>query len=59
MTLFPLEPNANTYLHWPQTGIDKLSMVASTVSSKMIEAIAAAEGFKFADCLTGSYSLAL
>jgi len=33
--------------------LDKLSMVASTVSSKMIEAIAAAEGFKFAECLTG------
>jgi phosphomannomutase len=29
-------------------------MVASTVSSKMIEAIAAAEGFKFVECLTGS-----
>jgi len=33
--------------------LDKLSMVASTVSSKMIEAIAAAEGFKFVECLTG------
>lgn len=30
-------------------------MVASTVSSKMIEAIAHAEGFKFAECLTGQY----
>lgn len=28
-------------------------MVASTVSSKMIEAMAEAEGFKFAQCLTG------
>ncbi len=28
-------------------------MVASTVSSKMIEAMAHAEGFKFAECLTG------
>ncbi|PIL23725.1 hypothetical protein GSI_13475 [Ganoderma sinense ZZ0214-1] len=31
----------------------KLAMVASTVSSKMIEAMAHAEGFKFAECLTG------
>ena len=28
-------------------------MVASTVSSKMIEAMAAVEGFKFVECLTG------
>jgi phosphomannomutase len=28
-------------------------MVASTVSSKMIEAMATAEGFKFVECLTG------
>lgn len=28
-------------------------MVASTVSSKMIEAMAQYEGFKFVDCLTG------
>ncbi|KAI0781237.1 phosphoglucomutase first 3 domain-containing protein [Trametes elegans] len=33
--------------------VAKLAMVASTVSSKMIEAIAHAEGFKFAECLTG------
>ncbi|EPT05929.1 hypothetical protein FOMPIDRAFT_1033960 [Fomitopsis schrenkii] len=33
--------------------LSKLAMVASTVSSKMIEAIAHAEGFKFAECLTG------
>ncbi|KAI0371790.1 phosphoglucomutase first 3 domain-containing protein [Pilatotrama ljubarskyi] len=31
----------------------KLAMVASTVSSKMIEAMAQAEAFKFAECLTG------
>lgn len=31
----------------------KLAMVASTVSSKMVEAMAHAEGFKFVDCLTG------
>lgn len=33
--------------------IAKLAMVASTVSSKMIEVIAAVEGFKFVECLTG------
>ncbi|KAI0670669.1 phosphoglucomutase first 3 domain-containing protein [Trametes maxima] len=33
--------------------LSKLAMVASTVSSKMIEAIAHIEGFKFAECLTG------
>ncbi|KAI0075472.1 hypothetical protein K474DRAFT_1624431 [Panus rudis PR-1116 ss-1] len=33
--------------------IDKLAMVASTVSSKMVESMAAAEGFKFVECLTG------
>jgi phosphoglucomutase len=32
---------------------DQLAMVASTVSSKMIEAMAQYEGFKFVDCLTG------
>lgn len=34
---------------------DKLAMVASTVSSKMLEAIAAAEGFHFVECLTGKF----
>ncbi|KAJ6606624.1 hypothetical protein DFH09DRAFT_14666 [Mycena vulgaris] len=33
--------------------IEKLAMVASTVSSKMIEAMAEREGFKFVECLTG------
>ncbi|KAG9318307.1 hypothetical protein JVU11DRAFT_391 [Chiua virens] len=33
--------------------LDQLAMVASTVSSKMIEAMAKQEGFKFVDCLTG------
>ncbi|EKM55765.1 uncharacterized protein PHACADRAFT_144538 [Phanerochaete carnosa HHB-10118-sp] len=33
--------------------LNKLAMVASTVSSKMVEAMAAAEGFKFVECLTG------
>ena len=35
--------------------VDKLAMVASTVSSKMIEAMAHAEGFRFAECLTGGF----
>ncbi|KAJ7929358.1 hypothetical protein B0H13DRAFT_947180 [Mycena leptocephala] len=33
--------------------VEKLAMVASTVSSKMIEAMAEKEGFKFVECLTG------
>ncbi|KAJ7070359.1 hypothetical protein B0H15DRAFT_925818 [Mycena belliarum] len=33
--------------------IDTLAMVASTVSSKMIEAMAEKEGFRFVECLTG------
>lgn len=33
--------------------LDKVAMVASTVSSKMLEAIARKEGFRFKDCLTG------
>ncbi|KAF9052789.1 hypothetical protein BJ165DRAFT_1339803 [Panaeolus papilionaceus] len=33
--------------------IAQLAMVASTVSSKMVEAMAHVEGFKFVDCLTG------
>ncbi|KAI0948404.1 hypothetical protein AcV7_009159 [Taiwanofungus camphoratus] len=33
--------------------LEKLAMVASTVSSKMIEAMAGAEGFRFSECLTG------
>ncbi|PFH47176.1 hypothetical protein AMATHDRAFT_77329 [Amanita thiersii Skay4041] len=32
---------------------DKLAMVASTVSSKMIEAMAKVEGFRYQECLTG------
>jgi hypothetical protein len=34
-------------------------MVASTVSSKMIGSMAEHEGFKFVDCLTGSFNLAI
>ncbi|KAG9051604.1 Phosphoglucomutase-3 [Tulasnella sp. UAMH 9824] len=33
--------------------IDKLAMVASAVSSKMLESMAKAEGFRFTECLTG------
>ncbi|KAH6918817.1 phosphoglucomutase 1, partial [Coprinopsis sp. MPI-PUGE-AT-0042] len=33
--------------------LSKIAMVASTVSSKMLEAIADVEGFKFVECLTG------
>jgi len=33
--------------------MNKLAMVASTVSSKMIESMALKEGFKFVECLTG------
>ncbi|PCH38295.1 phosphoglucomutase 1 [Wolfiporia cocos MD-104 SS10] len=33
--------------------LHKLAMVASTVSSRMIEAMANTEGFKFVECLTG------
>ncbi|KAH9951484.1 hypothetical protein B0H21DRAFT_719155 [Amylocystis lapponica] len=33
--------------------LHRLAMVASTVSSKMIGTMAAAEGFKFEECLTG------
>lgn len=33
--------------------VEKLAMVASTVSSKMLEAMAEAEGFRFLECLTG------
>ncbi|KAJ6500366.1 hypothetical protein C8R45DRAFT_820604 [Mycena sanguinolenta] len=33
--------------------LEKLAMIASTVSSKMLEAMAEKEGFKFVECLTG------
>ncbi|KAG6820796.1 hypothetical protein H0H93_011561 [Arthromyces matolae] len=33
--------------------LERLAMVASTVSSKMLETIAKVEGFKFVECLTG------
>lgn len=33
--------------------MEKLAMVASTVSSKMLETMAKAEGFRFVECLTG------
>jgi hypothetical protein len=37
--------------------LDKLALVASTVSSKMVEAMAQKEGFTFVDCLTGKFFL--
>lgn len=37
----------------PGKPLNKLAMVASTVSSKMVEAMAEVEGFKFVQCLTG------
>ncbi|KAH8117161.1 phosphoglucomutase 1 [Phellopilus nigrolimitatus] len=42
----------NTYLASGKP-LNKLAMVASTVSSRMIEAMAAKEGFTFVECLTG------
>ena len=33
---------------------EKLAMVASTVSSKMVQQIARQEGFTFVECLTGT-----
>ncbi|KAJ3553346.1 hypothetical protein NM688_g3665 [Phlebia brevispora] len=47
---------ASTVLHKYKAAekpINKLAMVASTVSSKMVESMAAIEGFKFVECLTG------
>ena len=38
--------------------VDKLAMVASTVSSKMVEAMAVKEGFRFEECLTGKVNRA-
>ncbi|KAF5386592.1 hypothetical protein D9615_001724 [Tricholomella constricta] len=44
-----------TFELYKSTGkpINKLAMVASTVSSKMLEAVAKVEGFRFVECLTG------
>lgn len=41
---------------WKISGkpLEKLAMVASTVSSKMVQQIAHQEGFKFVECLTGA-----
>lgn len=33
--------------------VEKLAMIASTVSSKMLRAMAEVEGFRFVECLTG------
>ena len=35
-------------------GTEKLAMVASTVSSKMVQQMARQEGFTFVECLTGA-----
>jgi phosphomannomutase len=43
------------YKKWCSFDVDRLAMVASTVSSKMVEAMAHKEGFEFADCLTGEF----
>jgi len=39
--------------------LDKLAMVASTVSSKMLARMAEMEGFKFSECLTGTNSFSV
>lgn len=39
--------------------LEKLAMVASTVSSKLIGAMAAKEGFKFVESLTGQCTMAI
>ena len=33
--------------------VDKLAMIASTVSSTMVKKMAEVEGFKYVECLTG------
>ena len=33
--------------------LDRLAMISSTVSSKMLARMAKIEGFKFSECLTG------
>ncbi|KAL1683484.1 hypothetical protein EV122DRAFT_201446 [Schizophyllum commune] len=46
---------ASVFQKYKETGkpLDKLVMVASTVSSKMVAAMAAKEGFRFTETLTG------
>jgi len=36
--------------------LNTLAMVASTVSSRMLESMAKVEGFRFVECLTGAFS---
>ena len=38
---------------------EQLAMVASTVSSKLIETMAHIEGFRFVECLTGGQKIAI
>jgi hypothetical protein len=46
---------ARVLQHYQKSGksVDNLAMVASTVSSKMVEKMAQVEGFTFKECLTG------
>lgn len=55
LAVLPPARRADRYLLREPNGPDKLSMIASAVSSKIIEAMAAAEGFNFTECLTGLY----
>ena len=50
---------ASVFEKYKATGkpLDKLVMVASTVSSKMVAAMAAKEGFKFTETLTGEFGV--
>lgn len=49
-----LEVTLTKFMTWHiDERIGKLAMVASTVSSKMVESMALKEGFHFAECLTG------
>jgi phosphomannomutase len=61
-TIFTGDQLGTLFAHWilniyRSSGkpIHRLAMVASTVSSKMIGAIAAMEGFKFVESLTGLF----
>ena len=55
--MFPLAIHAAAVVPFPQNHSDsdlsKVAMVASTVSSKFLKAMAAKEGFQFHETLTG------
>jgi phosphomannomutase len=55
LSTFHLSVSWNVVLRVIMYILDKLAMVASAVSSKMIETIAEVEGFKFKECLTGEF----